>query len=120
MWRIETTTGWERDQKHYSKKRVNELAAVMRNLKRYLAHLSIAKNSKCVEAGYLHSESNGIIAIDQKGGGGNLQETRLYTYADDDKKVVYLIAIGDKNAQHADVEYCKEFVSQLRSETASD
>lgn len=117
MWQIEPTTGWEKDQKHYAKKRPNELAAVMRNLQRYIALLNVSKNSKAVQAGYLHTESNGVLAIDQKGGGGNLQETRLYTFADDEKKVVYLIAIGDKDAQHSDVEYCKNFVVSLRNTT---
>jgi len=39
------------------------------------------------------------------------------TYADDDTKTVYLIAIGDKDDQHADVEYCKDFVNTLRNQT---
>ena len=92
----------------------------MRNLKRYLAHLDISNHSKQLQAGYLHPEPGGVVAIDQKGGGGNLQETRLYTYADDAKKVVYLIAIGDKASQHADIEYCKEFVSSLRNSSGAD
>jgi hypothetical protein len=115
MWQIEPTTGWEKDQKHYSKKRPNELAAVMRNLDRYVKLLNVSKNSKAVQAGYLHPEQSGILAIDQRGGGGNLQETRLYTYAIDDTKTVYLIAIGDKDSQHDDVEYCKNFSNTLRN-----
>ena len=115
MWQIEPTTGWERDHKHYAKKRPNELAAVLRNLDRYMKLLAVAKNSKAVQAGYLHPEPCGVLAVDQRGGGANLQETRLYTYADDDTRTVYLIAIGDKDAQHADVEYCKSFVKTLRN-----
>jgi hypothetical protein len=115
MWQIEPTTGWERDQKHYAKKRPNELAAVLRNLQRYLSLLNVCKNPKAAQAGYLHPEPGGVLAIDQRGGGGNLQETRLYTFADDDKKMVYLIAIGDKDSQHSDVEYCKHFVNALRN-----
>lgn len=117
MWQIEPTTGWEKDQKHYSKKRPNELAAVMRNLDRYFKLLTVSKNSKAVQAGYLHTEQSGVLAIDQKGGGGNLQEMRLYTYADDDTKTVYLIAIGDKDDQHAEVEYCIDLVNTLRNQT---
>ena len=58
----------------------------------------------------------GILAIDQKGGGANLQETRLYIYADDVAQIVYLIAIGDKATQDSDVEYSKNFVRQIRGE----
>jgi hypothetical protein len=114
MWQVETTTGWERDQKHYAKKHTRELAAVLRNLQRLLSILNVSKNSKVVQAGYLHPEPMGVIAIDQKGGGGNLAETRLYTYADDEKLLIYLIAIGDKKSQHSDVEYCKQFVDSIR------
>ena len=120
MWQIEPTTGWERDHRHYAKKRPNELAAVLRNLDRYLKLLAVSKNSKAVQAGYLHPEPSGVLAVDQKGGGANLQETRLYTYADDDTKTVYLIAIGDKDAQHADIEYCKNFVKMLRNAVEVD
>ncbi len=81
IWQIEPTTGWERDQKHYGKKHPSELAAVMRNLERFMLILKVSKNSKCVQAGYLHTESMGILALDQKGGGANLQETRLYIFA---------------------------------------
>jgi len=58
----------------------------------------------------------GVVALDQKGGGGSLQETRMYIFADDETKKVYLITIGDKNEQHSDIEYCKNFVIGLRNE----
>jgi len=75
MWQVEPTTQWERDTKWYQKKHPNELAAILRNLGRYLSHLNCTVNAKAVQAGFLHPEPMGIIAIDQKGGGNNLQET---------------------------------------------
>jgi len=110
MWHIETTTQWERDSKHYQKKHSAELAAVLRNLDRYLSLLNTAKNPKAVQAGFLHHEPAGVVAVDQKGGGGNLQETRLYTYADAAGKLLYIITIGNKNEQPADIEFAKDFV----------
>ena len=110
MWQLESTTQWQKDVRYYEKKHPAELAAVLRNLKRYLGLLEGARNSRAVQAGFLHSEGKGIIAVDQKGGGGNLQETRLYTYADEAKKVLYLITVGNKNEQPADVELSKNFV----------
>jgi hypothetical protein len=117
MWALEPSTQWEKDQKWYDKKRPNELAAVLRNLQRYLALLNVSKNSKCVEAGYLHKEPGGVLAIDQRGFSGNLQETRLYTFAIDATKIVHLITIGDKDAQHSDIEYCKDFIKQFEGES---
>ena len=116
-WTIEPTTQWQKDLRFYEKKRPSELAAVLRNLERYFSQLNQAPNSQSVMAGYIHNEAMGIRAIDQKGGGGNLQETRLYTYADDTQKVVYLITIGNKDSQPGDIELCREFVEHLRQKS---
>jgi len=115
MWETETTTQWLKDIKYYEKKHSNELAAVLRNLKRFLALLETAPNCKAVQAGFLHNEPKGIVAIDQKGGGGNLQETRLYTYPHEikSKKVLYLITIGNKNEQTTDIQLSKNFVESI-------
>jgi hypothetical protein len=113
MWRLAPTTTWQKDVKWYEKKRPNELAVVLHNLERYRHQLNAAKNSKAVMAGYLHQEPKGAVAVDQKGGGANLQETRLYTYADDENRVLHLITIGDKDAQAGDIQFCNDFVDTL-------
>jgi hypothetical protein len=110
MWQVELTTQWQKDARHYEKKHPAELAAVLRNLKRYVGLLEGARNSRAVQAGFLHGEGKGVVAVDQKGGGGSLQETRLYTYADEAKKVLYLITLGNKNEQPTDVELSNNFV----------
>ena len=55
-----------------------------------------------------------MIAIDQKGGGPALQETRLYTFADSNTKTLYLITVGDKNSQSTDINFCSDFVRSLQ------
>jgi hypothetical protein len=110
MWQVEATTQWQKDARHYEKKHPAELAAVMRNLKRYLTLLNGAPNAQAVQGGFLHSEGKGVVAVDQKGGGGNLQETRLYTYPEGAKKVLYLITVGNKNEQPDDIALSKNFV----------
>ncbi len=117
MWQTEPTTQWQKDVKYYEKKHPNELAAVLRNLKRYIALLEVAPNPRAVQAGFLHPESMGIVAVDQKGGGGNLQETRLYTYAGQAKDLLYLITIGNKNEQSVDIELSKRFVESIQPPT---
>lgn len=114
MWELEPTTQYECEVKYYQKKRPSELAAVIRNLGRYLAQLNVLKNPRQAMAGYLHHEPAGVVAIDQKGGGGNLEETRLYTFADDAKKIVYLITIGNKSSQPADIIFSRDFVISLQ------
>lgn len=114
MWQVEPTDQWDKDRKWYEKKRPSELAAILTNLDRYLRQLNVAANAKCVQAGFLHVEPAGVLAIDQKGGGGNLQETRMYVYANQASNVLYLITIGNKSEQHSDIEFCKNFVANLR------
>lgn len=55
----------------------------------------------------------GIVAIEQKGGGKNLAETRLYVYPDVDAEILYLFTIGDKKSQKTDVKTCQGYVEQL-------
>ncbi len=115
-WELQPTDQYERDLRWYQKKRPRELAAVLNNLQRYLNQLNAAPNAASVMAGYLHSEQNGVVAVDQKGGGGNLQETRLYTYAhaEDAGRVLHLITIGNKDSQPGDVLQSSEYVRALR------
>ncbi|MCE9612368.1 MAG: hypothetical protein K8R23_19385 [Chthoniobacter sp.] len=113
MWQVEPTNRWEKDQKHYVKKHPRELAAVLNNLDRYLSQLATLPNARCAAAGFLHPEQAGVLAVDQRGGGGNLQETRLYTYAHEARQVLYLIAIGNKDSQPSDVLAAKRFVESL-------
>jgi len=113
MWSMEVTTQYEHAAKWYAKKRPVELGAVLRNLSRYIEQLNIARNMVIVEAGYIHHEPHGVVAIDQKGSGKSLQETRLYTYPDMGQKVLYLITIGNKDEQPNDIAVCNEFVESI-------
>jgi hypothetical protein len=113
MWQVTPTTTWEKAAKHYEKKHPREFGALLRNLERYLTQINGAPNARSVKAGYLHDEPLGIVAIDQKGGGASLQETRMYVYAHEAEKVLYLITIGNKSEQPSDIELSKEFVASL-------
>lgn len=112
MWQIETTDLFERQERFYQKKRTRELAAIYNNLDRYIAQLNCTNSAVNVRAGYLHPEPGGVIAIDQRGtkGADKMEETRLYTYADEREKVVYLITIGNKADQSSDIKLSKRFV----------
>ena len=114
MWELAMTDSFERDQKHYRKKRPRELAAVLVNLQRYLALLKQSPNAKAVvPAGFLHAEPAGVVAIDQRGGGPGLQETRLYTFPEDKTQSLWLITIGNKAEQSDDIQFCRKFVASL-------
>src|SRR5687768_13378416 len=113
MWGIETTELWEHGQKHYLKKRPREFEAVFLNLKAYIAQLNVAKNSKCVQARYVHPEKSGVVAIGERPGPPGLQATRIYTYPDDETKKLWLITIGNKQDQPKDVKISATFALSL-------
>ena len=115
LWKLCPCDQFTSDRTWYSRKQPHELEAILNNLARYLSQLKYAKNSFCVQSGYLHPEGKGVVAIDQKGGGGNLQETRLYVYADDGKKILYLITIGNKNDQQTDIKLAHSFADSLKN-----
>lgn len=113
MWEIKPTTQWAKDLKWYEKKHPRELAAVLDNLQRYIAQLQAAKHPRVVQAGFLHHEPHGVVAVDQKGGGHSLQQTRLYTFADMESRTLHLITIGGKKGQSSDIKLCSDFVKDL-------
>jgi hypothetical protein len=110
QWRLQPSAQFSHIAKWYEKKHPNELTAILNNTTRYLSLLNACKNAAVAQAGYLHHEPCGVKAIDQKGGGRNLQETRLYTYADDTTRILHLITIGNKDEQPSDIEFSKQFV----------
>lgn len=114
-WVLRPHAGYERDQRWYAKKRPAELAAVLRNLARTMTLLAQAPNARCLQAGFIHPEPHGLLAIDQRGGAGALQATRLYCYAHEVTRVMHLLAIGDKDSQPTDLARLRPLVRLLAS-----
>ena len=102
-WDFLPHSAYLRDQRWYAKKRPAELTAVLRNLERYMILLARSPSARSVQAGFLHPEPHGMVALDQRGGGGRLQETRLYCYPHSGSRTVHLLGIGDKSAQPSDL-----------------
>jgi UDP-N-acetyl-D-mannosaminuronic acid transferase (WecB/TagA/CpsF family) len=114
-WKLAPSEQYVKDQAWYAKKHPRELEAVANNLVRYLAQLNHAKNALCVQAGYIHPEGKGVVALDQKGGGTSLQETRLYVYAEDTTKTLHIITIGNKNEQSSDIKLAHSYLETLKT-----
>jgi len=84
-------------------RRPSEHAALLRNLQRYLDLLQIAPHPRLIQAGFLHPEPHGIVAVDERGGGGHLRALRLYTLADESRRTLHLLHLGDKSSQARDL-----------------
>lgn len=102
-WTLQAHAAYLRDQRWYAKKRRPELAAVTRNLQRYMNLLAATTHPRTLQAGFLHPEPHGMVAIDQRGASGDLQPTRLYCFADGATRTVHLLGIGSKADQAADL-----------------
>ncbi len=115
-WQLERTDKYLRDHTYYEKKHPHELAAVLDNLDTYFKTLEKVGSPLQVTAGFIHPESDGVIAIDQKGGGRKikLQQTRLYAFPDTQMAILHILAIGDKTSQRDDINACRAFVRKLK------
>jgi len=114
MWSLVKTDEYERRHKRFEKKRPKELAAVLDNLDTVFTALKAGAKPQQIHMGCIHAEPHGMLALDQKGGGKNLAQTRLYIYPDPDSEIVYVITVGAKDTQPEDIKLCAEYVEQLR------
>ena len=115
-WLLFPTEQYTRDLKQYAKKHPYEYVAIAANLGTYYDTLKNVNNPLQVKSGFIHKESDGIKAIDRKGGYKKVKpaETRLYIHPDVETKTLYLLKIGDKNSQKKDMRYCREHVKKIR------
>ena len=120
-WQLEPTDQYLRDAKRYAKRHPGEYLAVMENLEKFTTALDVCAHPKLVQFGFLHEEPKGIRAIDQSGGvlasgkkRGKLEQTRLYTYADMESKVLHLLCMGSKTNQPKEIRYATSVVVSLR------
>ena len=114
-WVFLPYSSYLRDLRWYAKKRPAELTAILRNLERYMTLLARSPSARSIQAGFLHPEPHGMVALDQRGGGGRLQETRLYCYIHTDSRTVHLLGIGDKSSQPADLARLSPLARALNS-----
>ena len=84
-------------------RRPAESAALLRNLDRYLNLLDQAPHVRLIQAGFLHPEPHGVVAVDERGGGPGLRALRLYTLADERTRILHLLHLGDKSSQSRDL-----------------
>lgn len=113
MWDLEPTEEFQRRVKRFAKNHPRELTATFTNLERLQKSLREGANPLDIPLGCIHREQRGVLAVDQRGFGKNLAQTRLYVYVDPDNSTIHMITLGDKNSQKADVKFSSEFVESL-------
>ena len=83
------------------------------NLDTYFGALNQGAVLEQIHYGFVHSEPKGVKAIDQKGAGAGVKQTRLYIFPDTDTQIVHLITVGDKSSQKKDIKFAVEVVDDL-------
>lgn len=114
MWLFEFQDDFDKRRRKWPKKHKRELLAALNNLDTFAGALIAGQRPAEARFGFIHAEPMGVLAIDQKGGGPNLKETRLYIYPDTSTELIHVITIGDKDSQPDDIERCKAFMKELR------
>ena len=112
-WTLIRSDIFARKLKRYYKKHPRETDAVLKNLQTFADALGFGDNPQIFDAGFIHREPKGIVAIGQGGMKGGAKETRLYIYVVEADSVVHLLTIGDKDSQKNDINACKELVKSL-------
>lgn len=116
IWMISSTNQYDTNYKKYSKKHQKELIALLNNLDTFWALLKQGIPLIQIRFGWLHPEPKGVLAITEKGGHGkSLKASRLYVFPDEINHILYLITIGDKNSQKADIKLCDTFIKEIRN-----
>ena len=113
-WVIEESEFYPNRVKKYQKKHRRETASALNNLDTYFDTLRSGVKPTHIQAGFIHLEPQGVVALDERGMKGRGRATRLYIYTVEVDKVLYLITIGDKDSQKRDLVDCREFVKNLR------
>src|SRR6476620_4149659 len=97
MWTLDPSDEYKKRHKWFAKKRKRELAAVLANLD--LVHKALDRGltiNQLATFGFVHHEPQDVLAIDQKGGGNDLRQTRLYVLIQICGECIKLLTIGDK------------------------
>jgi hypothetical protein len=116
MWEVKVSDEYERRLKRYQKDRPRETKFVLGNLQAFLAALNAGSRSRDIRVGFIHPEPGGVLAVTERGAGGNAVPLRLYVYPDDDSETLFLITMGDKRTQQGDVLFCKRSLKAIRPE----
>jgi hypothetical protein len=117
-WIMRPTPRLSRDLHRLTRRHPREHAAILRNLQRYLTLLNCTQHTQLIQAGFLHSEPQGVVAIDERGGGGSLRALRLYTYADQTNRTLHLLSLGDKDSQSNDLRALPTLLKHLKIDTS--
>lgn len=116
MWSIENHDDVAKRLKKFKKRWSHEMKNVFDNLDTLHEALCCGTRPEQLKnLGFVHSEPNGVLAIDQKGPGkgSRMKQFRMYVFPDEDEQVLYVRTIGDKSTQEEDLKIATAFAREI-------
>lgn len=115
QWHSETKYASVSKFKKFRKNHDREYVSLFANLQRILDILNSGHKIGSFQVGFFRSESDGVYRIGQTSVAG-AKESRLYVWPDSETKNMYVLGIGDKDSQPADIIEAKNLMEQVRAE----
>jgi hypothetical protein len=115
---------WQIDNGHANRKRFEKFAgshpreydSLFANLEKVMRLLRAGHKIGGFQIKFFRSESDGLFRIGQTSVQG-AKESRLYVYPDQEKRLMHVLNIGDKDGQSADINTAKDLIKIIRKES---
>ncbi len=108
--------------KGYNRKYPREMTNIRKNLDRtlYLVdELDISIHQLARSFAPLRCEFDDVFRVTQQGTGAGLAQVRLYFRIEKPERFLYLLGLGTKDRQSADIKYCKAIVREIAEQNRS-
>jgi hypothetical protein len=115
-WQIDNARANRKRFEKYSKNHPREYDSLFANLEKVMRLLRTGHKIGSFQIGFFRSESDGLFRIGQTGVPG-AKESRLYVYPEQEKHLMHVLNIGDKDSQSADINAAKDLIRQIRKES---
>jgi putative component of toxin-antitoxin plasmid stabilization module len=113
MWYTEDGEATRSGFRKVSKNHPEEYASCFGNLEKILAILRNGNKVGGFKVGFFRSEGDGLYRIGQSGVKDS-KEVRLYVYPDQESEIIYILAMGTKESQQADIKESKKKIKKLK------
>lgn len=113
MWDYDETFADTGSFRRMAKKHPAEYAACFRNMHKVKGILDTGKRIGGFRLNFFRSEGGGVYRIGQTGVNA-AKEMRLYVHPDEKKQRIYILGIGAKDRQEADIAKYRSTVKKVR------
>uniref|UniRef100_Q3AR55 Addiction module toxin RelE n=1 Tax=Chlorobium chlorochromatii (strain CaD3) TaxID=340177 RepID=Q3AR55_CHLCH len=113
-WQIDVALANQAAFRHFKKRHEREYISCFNNLNKIKRLLEEGKKLSELHyhPSFFRHETDGIFRIGQSGVSG-AKESRLYIYPDNQHRIIYILEIGTKETQQADIAAAQKAIQQI-------